>query len=108
MAFLIPCILALNACGMVDYSTKRDSFMMDTADADSADRTRGQVYVNLSESDMAKPYIIDFKRIRSNNNKGYGFSAPVYDNRDSFKTSLGFSRTKEYNWFSGLTTRWEF
>lgn len=108
LCFLIPCIVLLSACGRVDYSTERNQFFTDSADSDSSDSTRGQVYVNFSDSDIAKPYVVDFKRIRSNNNKGYGFQAPIYDDRDSFKTSLALTRTKEYKWFSGLQMRWEF
>ena len=101
-------VATLSACGCVDYSTDRKQFFNDSADADSGDRTRGQIYFDFSDSDTARPYIVDFKRIRSGDNKGYGFSAPVYDNRDSLKTSFTVSKTKQYDWFSGMQVRWEF
>lgn len=108
VAALLFLSCALSACGCVDYSTDREQFFTDSADNDSEDRTRGQVYVDFSDSDTARPYVIDFRRIRSRDNKGYGFVAPVYDNRENLKTSFTVSKTKAYDWFSGFQLRWEF
>ncbi len=108
-ALALAALFLLPACQSVDYSVEREHFVRDTADSDNdALDTRGQIYVNLSESEIAKPYVINVNRVRNFTNKGYAIHAPLVDNRDDFRTHFAVSRTKDYKWFSGLQMRWEF
>jgi hypothetical protein len=112
LACLVPLLFQLSACGYADYSVRKQNFMSDSASPEN--RSLGNVYLNLSQSETAKPYTVDFARVKTSrnfggSNKGYAMLAPVYANKDDkMKIHYTVSKTKDYKWFSGLQMRWEF
>jgi hypothetical protein len=102
----------LTACHHVTYSTERQNFLSDSTE-NQGTRTLGNIYVNYNDSDVAKPYTMEFNRYRGDEwrgrqDKGYTFNAPLYDNADDTRLHYTVAKTKERKWFSGLEMKFEF
>lgn len=97
--FLLLVMASTTACKAMDYGTRSENFNRQTR------KSERLAFVNLAD-DQGTPYSVHLNRDK--NHRGYAVQAPLHRSGTVVPVNFTFSRTKEYEWFSGMQMSFNF